>query len=159
METEVVNRLHEGRPNLGDMITNKQIDLIINTPVDRTSMIDDSFIRMQSIQKKIPYMTTIAAARATVEGIRSAQHVKVSPAPSRNIIPERGWLQPFKGMPRMRLLHAGHLIIRPGRRRDVKFNQRLFPAPFQPHRLRRITLPLFPHRSAWHYPGWAHRRG
>ena len=57
----------------------KQIDLIINTPVDRTSMIDDSFIRMQSIQKKIPYMTTIAAARATVEGIRSAQHVKVSP--------------------------------------------------------------------------------
>ncbi len=79
VETEVVNKLHEGRPNLGDMITNKQIDLIINTPVDRTSMIDDSFIRMQSIQKKIPYMTTIAAARATVEGIRSAQHVKVSP--------------------------------------------------------------------------------
>ena len=34
---------------------------------------------MQSIQKKIPYMTTIAAARATVEGIRSAQQVKVSP--------------------------------------------------------------------------------
>ena len=79
VETEVVNKLHEGRPNLGDMITNKQIDLIINTPVDRTSMIDDSFIRMQSIQKKIPYMTTIAAAKATVEGIRSAQHVKVSP--------------------------------------------------------------------------------
>lgn len=79
VETEVVNKLHEGRPNLGDMISNKQIDLIINTPVDRTSMIDDSFIRMQSIQKKIPYMTTIAAAKATVEGIRSAQHVKVSP--------------------------------------------------------------------------------
>ena len=79
VETEVVNKLHEGRPNLGDMITNKQIDLIINTPVDRTSMIDDSFIRMQSIQKKIPYMTTIAAAKATVEGIRSAQHVKVTP--------------------------------------------------------------------------------
>ena len=35
------------------MITNKQIDLIINTPVDRTSMIDDSFIRMQSIQKDV----------------------------------------------------------------------------------------------------------
>lgn len=79
VETEVVNKLHEGRPNLGDMITNKQIDLIINTPVDRTSMIDDSFIRMQSIQKKIPYMTTIAAARATVEGIRSAQSGKVTP--------------------------------------------------------------------------------
>lgn len=79
VETEVVNKLHEGRPNLGDMITNKKIDLIINTPVDRTSMIDDSFIRMQSIQKKIPYMTTIAAAKATVEGIRSAQQVKVTP--------------------------------------------------------------------------------
>ncbi len=79
VETEVVNKLHEGRPNLGDMITNKKIDLIINTPVDRASMIDDSFIRMQSIQKKIPYMTTIAAAKATVEGIRSAQQVKVTP--------------------------------------------------------------------------------
>ncbi len=76
---EVVSKLHEGRPNLGDMIKNKQIDLIINTPVDRASMIDDSFIRMQSIQQKIPYMTTIAAAKATVEGIRSAQAGKTEP--------------------------------------------------------------------------------
>lgn len=76
---EVARKLHEGRPHLGDMIRNKQIDLIINTPIGREGKIDDSYIRMLAIQHKIPYMTTIAAAKATVEGIRAAQAGKVTP--------------------------------------------------------------------------------
>lgn len=76
---EVVLKLHEGRPNLGDMIKNKQIDLIINTPIGRESKIDDSYIRMMAIRHKIPYMTTIAAAKATVLGIRAAQMETASP--------------------------------------------------------------------------------
>jgi carbamoyl-phosphate synthase large subunit len=39
----------------------------------KLSKIDDSYIRMLAIQYKIPYMTTIAAAHATVEGIRDAK--------------------------------------------------------------------------------------
>ena len=55
------------------MIKNKQINLIINTPAGRDSKIDDSYIRMLAIRHKIPYMTTIAAAKATVAAIRAAQ--------------------------------------------------------------------------------------
>lgn len=77
--TTVVRKLNEGRPHLGDMIRNREIDLIINTPLGREGKIDDSYIRMLSVRHKIPYMTTIAAAKATVEGIRSAQLGKVTP--------------------------------------------------------------------------------
>lgn len=76
---EIALKLHEGRPNLGDMITNKQVDLIINTPIGREGKIDDSFIRMLATRHKIPYMTTIAAARASVQGIRSAQAGRTEP--------------------------------------------------------------------------------
>ncbi len=63
-------KLYEGRPNILDMITNGQIDLIINSPIGKDSVHDDSYLRKAAIKAKIPYMTTIAAARATAEGIR-----------------------------------------------------------------------------------------
>ncbi len=78
IKTQAVLKLHEGRPNLGDMIRNKQIDLIINTPIGREGLIDDSYIRMLATRYKIPYMTTIAAAKASVTGIRSAQSGKTT---------------------------------------------------------------------------------
>ncbi len=71
---KVVNKINEGRPDISDLIRNREIALIINTPVGRMSKIDDSYIRMLAIQYKIPYMTTIAAAKATVAGIREAKH-------------------------------------------------------------------------------------
>ncbi len=79
IDAQTVQKVNEGRPNLSDMIRNKQIDLIINTPIGREGKIDDSYIRMLAIRHKIPYMTTIAAARATVQGIRSAQAGNVTP--------------------------------------------------------------------------------
>ena len=74
IETAEVHKLNEGRPNVADLIKNRQITLIINTPIGRLSKIDDSYIRMKAIQYKIPYMTTIAAARATAAGIKEAKH-------------------------------------------------------------------------------------
>lgn len=70
IEAERVNKLHEGRPNILDMITNGQIDLIVNSPVGKDSVHDDSYLRKSAIKAKIPYMTTIAAARVTAKGIR-----------------------------------------------------------------------------------------
>ncbi len=70
---ERVNKLYEGRPNILDMITNGQIDLIINSPAGKESVHDDSYLRKAAIKAKIPYMTTIAAARATFKGIRYVQ--------------------------------------------------------------------------------------
>ena len=69
IEAVRVKKLYEGRPNLLDLITNGEIDLIINSPVGDDSEYDDSYLRKAAIKGKIPYMTTIAAARATAEGI------------------------------------------------------------------------------------------
>lgn len=70
IEAEKVKKLYEGRPNILDMITNGQIDLIVNSPVGKDSIHDDSYLRKAAIKAKIPYMTTIAAARVTAKGIR-----------------------------------------------------------------------------------------
>jgi len=73
IEAELVKKLYEGRPNVLDLITNGEIDLIINSPIGNDSVHDDSYLRKAAIKAKIPYMTTIAAARATAEGILYVQ--------------------------------------------------------------------------------------
>ncbi|KIR02298.1 Carbamoyl-phosphate synthase large chain [Lachnospiraceae bacterium TWA4] len=70
IKAERVNKLQEGRPNIVDLMTNGKIDLIINSPVGKDSVMDDSYLRKTAIKGKIPYMTTMAAARATAKGIR-----------------------------------------------------------------------------------------
>lgn len=70
MEAEKVKKLYEGRPNILDMITNGKIDLIVNTPAGKESVHDDSYLRKAAIKAKIPYMTTMAAARVTAKGIK-----------------------------------------------------------------------------------------
>ncbi len=64
-----VKKLSEGRPHIGDMITNGDIQLIINSPKDKDGISDDSYLRKAAIKAKIPYFTTVAAAKATAEGI------------------------------------------------------------------------------------------
>ncbi len=66
---EKVNKLYEGRPNIQDMITNGDIQLIVNSPSGKESVHDDSYLRKSAIKHKIPYITTINAARAAVDGI------------------------------------------------------------------------------------------
>ena len=70
---EKVNKLQEGRPNILDLITNGKIDLIVNSPVGKDSIHDDSYLRKSAIKAKIPYMTTIAAAKATAKGIHNVK--------------------------------------------------------------------------------------
>ena len=70
IEAEKVKKLYEGRPNILDMITNESIDLIVNSPAGKESVHDDSYLRKAAIKAKIPYITTIAAARVTAKGIR-----------------------------------------------------------------------------------------
>ena len=69
IKAEFVNKLHEGRPNINDLITNGDIDMIVNSPSGKESANDDSYLRKSAIRAKIPYVTTIAAAKATIEGI------------------------------------------------------------------------------------------
>ncbi|MDO4550220.1 MAG: carbamoyl-phosphate synthase large subunit [Planctomycetia bacterium] len=71
-----VLKKHEGRPNVEDAMINGEVNLVINTPVGKSSQIDDSLIRMTAIRMKIPYITTIAAAEAAVNGIEAERHNK-----------------------------------------------------------------------------------
>ena len=64
-----IKKLYEGRPNVLDAITNGEIDIIINSPIGKDSVHDDSYLRKAAIKTKTPYMTTIAAAKAAAEGL------------------------------------------------------------------------------------------
>jgi carbamoyl-phosphate synthase large subunit len=70
VKTELSYKVHEHkRPNIVDEIKSKEIDLIINTPIGKMSKTDDAYIRQAAIKYKIPYLTTAAAAHASVLGI------------------------------------------------------------------------------------------
>ncbi|MCD7868451.1 MAG: carbamoyl-phosphate synthase large subunit [Clostridiales bacterium] len=70
IQAKKVKKLYEGRPNILDLITNGDIDLIVNTPAGKSSLHDDSYLRKAAIKAKIPYMATMAAARVTAKGIK-----------------------------------------------------------------------------------------
>ncbi|MGV2830372.1 carbamoyl-phosphate synthase large subunit [Myxosarcina sp. GI1(2024)] len=70
---ETILKLHEGRPHVVDWIKNKQIQLIINTPTGEESQTDARLIRRMALDYKLPIVTTIAGAKATVAAIRSLQ--------------------------------------------------------------------------------------
>ncbi|HEY9815787.1 MAG TPA: carbamoyl-phosphate synthase large subunit [Candidatus Obscuribacterales bacterium] len=70
---DLVLKLHEGRPHVGDYIKNHQIQLVINTPIGATAQIDDRAIRRTALAYKVPIVTTIAGAKATASAIRALQ--------------------------------------------------------------------------------------
>ena len=70
----VVHKINEGRPNVLDLIFNRQVSLVINTPSGRRdSRADDASIRQAAIKYKVPYLTTIASVAAAAQGIRAAR--------------------------------------------------------------------------------------
>jgi carbamoyl-phosphate synthase large subunit len=69
VQTELIKKLHEGRPNIVDAVKSGEIQLVVNTPVGKLSQYDDSYIRKSAIKYRIPYITTLSAAVAAAEGI------------------------------------------------------------------------------------------
>ncbi|MBH8564280.1 carbamoyl-phosphate synthase large subunit [Nostoc sp. CENA67] len=74
LDIELVLKLHEGRPHVLDAIKNQKIQLIINTPSGEEAHTDARLIRRTALAYKIPIITTIAGAKATVAAIRSLQN-------------------------------------------------------------------------------------
>ncbi|MCF8171214.1 MAG: carbamoyl-phosphate synthase large subunit [Candidatus Methylopumilus sp.] len=67
----VVNKVAEGRPHIVDMLKNGEVSLVINTVEERRNAITDSrAIRTQALAARVTYYTTIAGARAAVEGMQ-----------------------------------------------------------------------------------------
>jgi carbamoyl-phosphate synthase large subunit len=73
IESKKVNKMQEGRPNIVDAVMNEEIQLVINTPISRRSQTDDSYIRKAAVKYKVPYITTMAAAIASVKGIAASR--------------------------------------------------------------------------------------
>jgi len=71
VQAELIKKMHEGNPNIIDAIKNKEVNLVINTPIGKEGKYDDSYIRKEAIKYRVPYMTTPAAAFAAAEGIKA----------------------------------------------------------------------------------------
>ncbi|MCL1819306.1 MAG: carbamoyl-phosphate synthase large subunit [Oscillospiraceae bacterium] len=71
IESVSVNKIHEGGHNIFDALVNNEVDLLINTQSGSMSAHDDSYIRKAAIRHNVPYVTTMAAARAAALGIGS----------------------------------------------------------------------------------------
>jgi len=76
IDSELILKMHEGRPNITDAIMNGEIQLVINTPSGKRGQYDDSYIRKAAIKYKVPYITTLAAAAATTRGIAAHRQGK-----------------------------------------------------------------------------------
>jgi carbamoyl-phosphate synthase large subunit len=70
LETDFVNKVTEGRPDVSDLLKNEQIDLIVNTTEGRKSIADSAVIRRLALQKKVCYTTTLAGGEAFCIAIR-----------------------------------------------------------------------------------------
>jgi carbamoyl-phosphate synthase large subunit len=84
IETQRVNKVLEGRPHIVDLMKDGKIQLVFNT-VDGASALTDSFtLRRTALMHKIAYYTTVAGAKASVEGIAalSAGALDVAPLQS-----------------------------------------------------------------------------
>jgi carbamoyl-phosphate synthase large subunit len=72
VEVGIAHKVHEGpRPNILDRMINREVRLVINTPLGKSAFVDDTYIRKTALQLGITCITTLSAATACVDGIRS----------------------------------------------------------------------------------------
>ena len=80
---QVVNKVTEGRPHIVDMLKNGEVSLVVNTVDERRNAINDSrAIRTHALAGRVTFYTTIAGARAAVEGmqyLRDSDGLRVYP--------------------------------------------------------------------------------
>ncbi len=71
LKVEEVRKVYEGRPNIVDLLINHEVALVVNTASGKHTARDSKAIRQAALNYKVPYCTTIAAARATATAIGS----------------------------------------------------------------------------------------
>jgi carbamoyl-phosphate synthase large subunit len=77
LTVESVNKVKEGHPDIVDLLTNGEIDLVINTPIGKTSLADSYSMRRTALMLNVPYCTTMPGAFAAVRGIRALREGKL----------------------------------------------------------------------------------
>src|SRR3970282_1812751 len=69
LEVEIIFKVNEGRPHVGDELLNRRIALVINTPLCRDSFFDDRIVRSLAMMQGVPAITTLTGAAAGVRAI------------------------------------------------------------------------------------------
>jgi carbamoyl-phosphate synthase large subunit len=69
LRVDVVNKVQDGSPHVGDVLRRGAVALVINTPAGAQSFQDSFPIRRTALECRVPYFTTLAAAAAAAEGI------------------------------------------------------------------------------------------
>jgi carbamoyl-phosphate synthase large subunit len=69
LDVEIVFKINEGRPHIGDELLNKKISLIVNTPLGRESFFDDRTVRRIAMLQGVPAITTLTGGDAAVSAI------------------------------------------------------------------------------------------
>ncbi|AEA47540.1 carbamoyl-phosphate synthase large subunit [Archaeoglobus veneficus] len=78
IDAEIVNKVSQGRPNILDVIINRQVDLIINTPSGKRGKTEGYMIRRAAVDHNIPYITTVSGAIAAVKGIEAIKNAQMT---------------------------------------------------------------------------------
>ena len=81
LEVSVLFKVNEGRPHVGDQLLNREIDLVINTPLGRESFFDDIAVRRIAMMLGVPCITTLTGAAATVSAIRALRSEELAVQP------------------------------------------------------------------------------
>ena len=77
IQVEEVFKVHEGRPNIEDLIRSGLVQLIINTPIGPQALHDDVYLRRAALEYNIPTFTTIPGAKAAIKAIKALQSNKI----------------------------------------------------------------------------------
>jgi carbamoyl-phosphate synthase large subunit len=75
---ELARKIGEERPNILDDLVNGRIQMIVNTPSGGAAQEPSAYIRKNAIRHKIPYITTVEAAKAAVEGLEAVKDAKLA---------------------------------------------------------------------------------
>ncbi|MEG3592389.1 MAG: carbamoyl-phosphate synthase large subunit [Pseudomonadota bacterium] len=70
IKSQRVNKVAQGSPHVVDMISNNEVNLIVNTTQDKKAIIDSALIRREALQQKVCYTTTLTGAKALIEALR-----------------------------------------------------------------------------------------
>ena len=81
LDVEVIFKINEGRPHVGDKLLNREIDLVVNTPLGRESFFDDMTVRRIAMMLSVPCVTTLTGAAATVSAITALRDAKLAVRP------------------------------------------------------------------------------
>ena len=77
IQVDEVLKVHEGRPNIEDLIRSRLVQLVINTPVGSQALHDDAYLRRAALEYNIPTFTTIPGAKAAIKAIKSLRSNKI----------------------------------------------------------------------------------